>query len=173
MFTRRRAVLSAFALTLIAGTASASPALDIRVGPVNSTLPAGPTFDPNATQGQWFLPVSGANPEVRTHEFYDNIAGSGGGPNNNLAIRGRVLNFLPGPAGTIGGYTIRASITNNTPQVQGPWAPGRNLHKEDLFQTQIPYVGTMYDVKLTTHFADDGILGNFLPGGPNLTSPGS
>ncbi len=172
MFTRRHAVLSASALALLSGSALASPALDIRVGPVISAFPAGPTFDPSSSQGQWFLPNSGANPEVRTHELYDNIAGDGGGPNNHLAIRGRVLNFLPGPAGTIGGYVIRASITNNTPSIQGQWAPGRNMHNENLFTGQ-PYVGTMYNVKLTTHWADDGILGNFQPGGPNLPSPGS
>jgi hypothetical protein len=172
MFTHRHAVLSASALALLSGSAFASPALDIRVPPVISNFPSGPSFDPSSAQGQWFLPISGANPEVRTHELYDNIAGDGGGPNNYLAIRGRVINFLPGPAGTIGGYVIRASITNNTPSIQGPWAPGRNLHQENLFTGQ-PYVGTMYSVKLTTHWADDGILGNFQSGGPNLTSPGT
>lgn len=172
MSARRHAVTSTFALALLAGLAHASPALDIRVGPVISNVPAGPTFDPNSSQGQWFLPITGANPEVRTHELYDNISGQGGGPNNHLAIRGRVLNFIPGPSGTIGGYTIRASITNNTPNVNGQWAPGRNMHNENLF-AGTPYVGTMYAVKLTTHWADDGIQGNFTPGGPNLPSQSS
>jgi hypothetical protein len=156
------------ALLALTGSTLASPALDIRVPPVAGNG-AGPGFDPNATQGQWFLRTNGLA-EVRTHEFYDNIPGFGGGGLGSLAIQGQLLQLIPGAPGFVSGYVMRVRITNNTPQVGGGWLPGRNLHQEFLPAPSIPYIGKMFDVKLTTHWADDGIPGNFNPTFPNVPS---
>lgn len=166
-----RTLLAAAGLLTLATAAVASPALNIQAPPVANGN--GPPFDPTGTQGQWFSRLTTAGTTVyenRTHEFYDNIAGDGGGPNNALAIRGALLAIIPGAPGFAAGYTIRASITNNTPAIQGQWQAGRNMHQEFLPVPNNPYVGPMYDVKLTTHWADDGIQGNFNAGGPNLPS---
>lgn len=163
---------SVVAITLAAaGAAFASPSLDIRrpqiVGPA-----AGPTFDPGAVNGQWFVNRPGTVPQtptVRPYEFYDNIEGFGGGPPNHLAIRGQLLNAIPGGPGFFNGYVVRASITNNTPFGEPPWVDGPNRHGESRVQ-DVRHVGTMFDVKLTTHWADDGVAGNFVAGGPNIPS---
>jgi hypothetical protein len=175
MKTRLLSVSSVVLVTLLAGAAVASPGLDIRVGPVVANN-AGPSFDPQSVQGQWFRRVNptggpGAT-EVRTHEFYDNVTGFGGGAPDHLAIRGIFggLTFVPGNPGLVSGYSIIASVTNNTPAVSGEWRPGSNLHGERL-NTQQNYVGRMLGVKLTTHWADDGVQGNWNSGGPNLPSP--
>ncbi len=155
-------------LLALAGSALGAPALDIRVPPVIGNG-AGPGFDPNSSQGQWFLRPNGVA-EVRTHEFYDNIPGQGGGGVGSLAIQGHLLQLIPGAPGFISGYVIRASITNNTPMVGGGWQPGRNLHQEFLPAPSSLYVGKMFDVKLTSHWADDGVQGNFNPNFPNVPS---
>jgi hypothetical protein len=165
---RALALLPIAGLLALSGSALGAPALDIRVPPVFGTG-AGPGFDPNSTQGQWFLNNNGVA-EVRTHEFYDNTPGNGGGGVGSLAIQGHLLQLLPGAPGMISGYVIRASITNNTPQLAGGWQPGRNLHQEFLPAPSTPYVGKMFDVKLTTHWADDGIQNNFNPAFPNVPS---
>lgn len=171
-FNQRTSVFaSVLAVLAVSGTANASPSLDIRTPPVvQFGGPSGPAIDPTSTQGQWFLNNNGLE-EVRPYEFHDNITGSGGGPNNSDAIYGRLLqvNFVPG-TNVLAGYRIRASITNNTPNIQGNWARERNRHQEMIFQDNAPYVGTMFDVKLTSHWSDDGILGNFLPSAANIAS---
>lgn len=171
----RRAVTAAVVMLLgAAGAALASPALNIQAPPVVNGV--GPPFDPTGSMGQWFQRTTTAGTvvqESRAYEFYDNIAGDGGGAPNHLAIRGGLLAIIPGAPGFAAGYTMRASITNNTPAVQGGFQSGRNMHQEFLPAPQPFYVGPMQDVKLTLHWADDGIMGNFNAGGANLPSPNS
>lgn len=163
---------SAALLLAVGSLAVASPAIDVRsvgVGPITAgNAPAGPAIDPTTQAGQWFLNNNGTQ-VASSHEFYDNIDGSGGGPPNHLAIRGSFLNYIfSGP--NITGYAINVSITNNTPLVNGPWASQPNLHGENRLTPTNNYVGTMYDVRFSSHWADDGIQGNFNPTGPNIPS---
>ncbi|MDX2147025.1 MAG: hypothetical protein SFZ23_05835 [Planctomycetota bacterium] len=157
-------------LAFAASTALASPSLRITTPPVVQLAgPSGPAIDPTSSQGQWFLNNNGLE-EVRPNEFHDNIAGNGGGPNNSRAILGQLVSFATIPGTTLlTGYQIRASITNNTPNSSGAWERMRNRHQESVQQDQ-RYIGDMFDVKLTTHFADDGILGNFTPGLADIPS---
>lgn len=139
-------------------TGLAAPSLDIRHvevpgepfyppgGPVHGG-PNGPTWDSYSTAGQWFKDSQTEGYEYRTHEFYDNRFEDGGSEAwSTRAINGRVL--------ASGGdtFTVRASITNDTPWGVGEYLPGSNDHDEYWVENH-RYEGTMYDVKLTTEFA--------------------
>ncbi|MBY0455942.1 MAG: hypothetical protein K2V38_01245, partial [Gemmataceae bacterium] len=142
----------------------------------------GPAVDPNATQGQWFrpvLPTGGlGNPESRSHEFYDNVrqgltgGAFGGGAAGSAAIEGLFAGYTTVPGGLATGYSIRATIRNDTGTEQGQPEFGTNSHNEIRQGTSPEYVGTLFGAKLTTHWADDGVLGNFTLGSPaNFASP--
>ncbi|MBL0927313.1 MAG: hypothetical protein IBJ11_06635 [Phycisphaerales bacterium] len=180
----RTTTSSALLLIALAGAASASPAIDIRsnpTGPVTpGNAPAGPNIDPTTQQGQWFLENNGTE-SARSHQFYDNIDGAGGGPPNHLAIQGSFAGYTTFN-GQITGYTLNVSITNNTPISNGPYQSQPNTHGENRLTPWPRYVGTMYDVRFCAHWADDGIPLNFQAGsanipsnnpGPASTSPGT
>jgi len=170
-------------LITLAGIAQASPAFDVRStsggGPIlPGNAPAGPGIDPTTANGQWFLQNSGVA-DYRTHEFHDNIStfngqNYGGGPvsgpgSDHLAIQGTFAGYTTA-AGLVTGYQMQVRITNNTPAVNGFAANQPNMHGEDRLVPWPTYQGTMYDVRFSAHWADDGILTNFLLGGANQAS---
>ncbi len=168
---RKATMLSMVVVLLVAGTAMAAPSLEITkppVGPMQSWT--GPVQDPDAIQGQWFKhinPETGVvgTEEARTHEFYDNVTGHGGGSASHLAIEGYVKNLVwngtPYNSMLIG-FDIDATITNDCPALT-PWADGSNSHNETL-STEQQYVGTLFDTKLTAEFAMDQIAFDAWPG---------
>lgn len=117
-------------------------------------------------------PISGNLVTTRTYEFYDNQTGNGGGSASTNAITGKILdNSLTfDDSGLINGFTIRATITNDFPP-QGTWLDGANSHGETL-STPFSF-SNLYNVKLTTEFADDGIKGNFPSSGEPYFGPES
>ena len=153
-------------MALVAGfglNAQASPSLDIRHAPSGPVLggPNGPIpgdvfpgapKDPESTSGQWFWNLGDVKDsksyEYRTHEFYDNQYKEGGSEKwSTRAIEGYVTNLEEGL------FTVKASITNDTFGGVGEFKPGENSHHE-YWEKNKPYIGTMFDVKLTTDFAD-------------------
>lgn len=174
MKTRTTIVAVAPALLLaLAGLAQASPGLDVRSFPAGPILPgnapAGPAIDPTTQSGQWFLNNNGLE-DARTHEFHDNIDGSGGGPINHFAIDGRILNYTFNTSGQISGYAMNVRITNNTNAVNGAWAGAANMHGENRLVPWQNDVGTMHNVRFVAHWADDGTPGNFAPSSANVPS---
>jgi hypothetical protein len=128
----------------------------------------GPSQDPHAVQGQWFKDLTTGAEHVKPYEFYDNVEGHGGGFKQSLAIEGYVQNLVYDATGNITGFGVQATITNDM-RGTGQWQeaiPG-NLHDE-WRQTTDQYQGPMWQVKLTTEFADDGTQGNLPAGGPYL-----
>ena len=93
MRTTALVIHALFTVLLVAGIASAGPSLDIRSGAVVNNGWTGPTCDPDASQGQWFLNLGTCCPEFRTHEFYDNPLGYGGGTQGHYAITGIVTHL--------------------------------------------------------------------------------
>jgi hypothetical protein len=73
--------------------AAAGPSLDIRSGPVVNSGWTGPSNDPAAAHGQWFLDPGTGAAEFLTHEFYDNPVGYGGGSQGHYAITGIVTHL--------------------------------------------------------------------------------
>lgn len=141
---------------IISTVATAAPSLSITkppVVPVGSGT--GPARDPDAIQGQWFK--CGTVEEVRRNEFYDNKYGDGGSLTYSTnAIYGRAKNLVYNQ-GNIIAFDIDATITNDTPWGEGPWADGINSHGEVLHTTN-QYIGTLYDTKLTGDFALSDLL---------------
>ena len=166
------------AVALVADSVWAAPALDIRtINSGGSVIPnlAGPSgVDPNSDQGQWFQRRNAAGElEVRTHEFYDNVLGYGGGPASFTAIHGQAMNIFT-PAGTlwtpgapIGSFDILATITNDLP---GEWDLaqwGSNSHNEIVGKPLfIDNEIIMTDVKLTAEFSIDQQAGPPMPISP-------
>ena len=144
-----------FAAFTFASQSFASPARLITFPPIIKTgnPNTGPTFDPTATQGQWFMNfnTTGSQFESRPWEFYDNndVQGALG----SQRIRGGVQNITFGGAGgNITGFQIVATITNDLPQPD-LGQPGRNSHGENLLPPTPTFQGTMFNVKMTTEFA--------------------
>ena len=158
------------AVLLAASVCLAAPSLDISKGPV-APAPSwtGPPMDPHAKAGQWFLDLENGNEEFRTHEFYDNVEGFGGGFASSMAIEGIPANIQFGATNmSIIAFDIIATITNDTPGF-GMWRPGGNSHGERL-SVDDQYKGTLYDSKMTVEFAvDRDAFQRWLPGAlPNL-----
>jgi len=150
------------ALVVGAGAAFAAPSLPVTKPPVVGPL-TGPAIDPAADFGQWFIDPTGLE-EVRSHEFHDNVLGFGGGFASHRAIEGVILtasDIIAGPVG-VTGFFMNISITNDTSTWEGPFLDGFNSHQE-FRPTVEPYVGKLFDTKMTIEFADDGIRGNFMP----------
>ena len=128
-----------------------APSLSVTKPPVQlPTLMTGPPVDPTAAQGQWFVDTNGVE-TVRTNEFHDETAG-GLGAN---AITGYVDNvvYAIGPGTPILGFSIQATIHNDT-TVEIGWAAGSNSHGELRPRIdELPYVGPLVDVKLAAEFA--------------------
>lgn len=128
-----------------------APSLTVTKPPVQlPTLMTGPPIDPTATFGQWFVDTNGVE-TVRTNEFYDETAG-GLGAN---AITGYVdsVVYQGGPGTPIQGFSIQATIHNDT-TVEAGWAAGSNSHGESRPRVEEQaYVGPLIDVKLAAEFA--------------------
>ena len=153
------AILVLLVCLTVASVAMAGPSLLITKPPVTGGVNAGPNpIDPNALQGQWFTDLAGQNPEVRDHEFYDNLTGNGGGAMNYGAINGFVssITYGGGTGANIMAFTIHATITNDTNAVFGEWASGSNSHGETLTTVE-HYTGTLYKTYLTADFASDPV----------------
>ncbi len=158
----------ALIVLVAANFALAAPSLEVTKGPV-IPVPSwtGPPHDPHARAGQWFLNMDGTV-EVRSHEFYDNVPGFGGGFAGSRAITGYVTNVQMGAtAPSILAFDVVATITNDTPG-EGEWRIGGNSHSERL-SVDDQYRGTLYDTKLTAEFAVDApSLTNWLATMPGM-----
>jgi len=152
----------------------AAPSLTITkppVAPVPSWTGPGvpqmpPPGDPDAIYGQWFVDRdTGTMFTNRTHEFYDNVDGWGGGYQGNTAIFGYVsfINWS-GPGSPITAFDIDATIINDVPANSG-WASGYNSHNEQRPNSMEGELisGTLLDVKLTAEFSIDSSLPYFPP----------
>ena len=149
------------AALLLSAAVTAAPSLQITKPPVVSGANpyTGPFHDSTAASGQWFEDVASQGVTVRPYEFHDNIPEAGGGTASTNAIYGKVTAVsFQGP--NVAGFTIKATITNDTVSSGSTWADGGNSHGETLHTTQ-KYVGTLFDTKLTTSFAISGL--NNLP----------
>ncbi|OXU15520.1 PEP-CTERM sorting domain-containing protein [Sedimentisphaera salicampi] len=148
----KKALFSLILFTLV-GAVAAAPSFLITKPPVEPDPSyTGPTDDPHAQEGQWFKDNTTQDEKARTHEFYDNVEGSGGGTESSLAIKGYAEN-LQYDGDNITSFDIRATITNDTPGTGG-WRDGSNTHGESLTAAQ-QYSGKLYDTKLTAEFAVD------------------
>ena len=155
------------AVCLVAAPVLGSPALPVTKPPLRP-VPSwtGPPRDPDALQGQWFTDLTTGLEHAKPYEFYDNVEGHGGSIFKSfLAIEGYVQNLQFDGSGNLIGFDIRASITNDTPDIWGTWQEGSNAHGEST-PTRMPYQCHMYQVKMTVEFADDGIRGNLPTGAP-------
>lgn len=136
----------------------AAPSLQITKPPVIGGPNAGPVpQDPDSLQGQWFQ--SG----VKTHEFYDNVTGYGGGAASFGAIEGYTSNIQVDGLGNIIAFDIVASVTNDTNSSDTTvemWRSGSNSHSETLTTVE-QYVGTLYDSKMVIEFAVASAAGPF------------
>ncbi len=174
-------MLSMVFVLLVAGAATAAPSLEITkppVGPIPSW--SGPVQDPDAIMGQWFKhinPLTGAvgMEEARTHEFFDNKTGYGGGFASTAAIKGLVTSLTwagtPYQSNLIA-FDVTATITNDTPgdiSIE-KWLDGTNSHSEYLNTTE-QYTGTLFDTKLAIEFAvDAAALAAWDPAGTKINN---
>lgn len=154
-FTAAYLAIAIAAIVALSSTVGAAPSLDIRKPPVQPPVSyTGPVSDPNAALGQWFRDRMTGLEEPRTHEFYDNAMGYGGGTAGTVAISGVVTNIIYSALNSyIVGFTVKATIRNDTP-ASTPWNMGQNSHGEVL-TTNIQYEGVLKDVKLVCSFASD------------------
>ena len=126
-------------------------------GPGIPMPPLAPSGDPHAEFGQWFTNLITGDFERRTHEFYDNVIGSGGGYQSCTAIFGFVSAMTGGGGAPITAFSIDATIHNDIP-TDTPWLDGTNSHHEARTFTSIEdqlISGSLLDVKLTAEFAID------------------
>jgi hypothetical protein len=167
--------LAALALmSAAAGVAlHAAPSLDVRKPPVISganpnTGPA--ALDPFAKRGQWFLPNSGGAAFPLSHEFHDNANGQGGGAAGTRAIYGKTsaIVYAAGPGTAIVGFSIEATIRNDTTTAEGAWQPGANSHGEKS-NLLTPYRGVLYRPILVAEFALAAPI--LFPAGPVAGTP--
>ncbi len=139
------------------GIILAAPSLPVTKVPVTpNTSFTGPTNDAHAVMGQWFTNIVTSKLEYRTHEFYDNTSGSGGGSSGHLAIYGYVTNIVydetsPLDPHRISSFYVVTTICNDTPATN-EWSSGTNSHNEAL-STSAQYTNTLRRVILTADFA--------------------
>lgn len=168
-------ITSMLLAVLMFSTASfAAPGLCITKPPVFGPPNTGPTIDPPATQGQWFMDLRTGIEQPRMCEFYDNVYHQGGGWRSHLAIAGYVVQINFDPLQNITDFFVDVTITNDMPAVS-QWIGGHNRHDEFLpfmsMEEQIQEI-PMLNVKWTASFADDGVLMNFpMSGPPYLPAP--
>jgi hypothetical protein len=160
-------------LAIVGLSLHAAPSLDVQKPPVvsgaNPNTGPSPT-DPVAKHGQWFIPTTSTTPQSRNYEFHDNLAGQGGGAAGSKAIYGAVSSivYAAGPGSNIVGFTIKATLTNDTLTTEGAWKTGFNSHGEKSPVTT-SYKGTLYRPVLVTEFAIASP--NLFPVGPIAGSP--
>ncbi len=144
------------ALAFAATHLQAAPSLSVQKPPVTAAALTGPMSDPASTNGQWFLANDGTE-EYRTHEFYDNVAGFGGGNMGAAAIQGSVVPgsiiYVAGPGSPIVGFKIDARIANDTGTETGTESSTSNSHGETRQAGTERYAGTLVDTKMTAEFA--------------------
>ena len=156
-----RATWSAAVMTvlILAGTALGGPWLDISKPAQAPASWTGPTWDPHATAGQWFMDLGTQEFSSRPYEFHDNAFEYGGDAKfGTRAIEGVVTSVTFDASGQmITDFEITAWIRNICPGV-GDWLPGSNSHGE---LGQGIARDEMCKVKLTADFAIAGLA----PGG--------
>jgi hypothetical protein len=166
----RRTMLMVLAISAYA--VFASPSLQISKPPAQPLESwTGPPADPHAIQGQWFLDMAAGTEDFRTHEFYDNMSGSGGGFAMHMAISSIVIQTYTNSGGDYIGFDLNVTIRNDTPGSDSSWRSGVNSHYETLL-TEDRYAGTLYGTKLAVEFAFEPVsLGNWLDAGGQGGSP--
>ncbi len=146
----------------------AAPSLTITKPPVvpnpswtGPGVPLPPAFpasgDPHAEKGQWFVDRDMFMTFTNcTHEFYDNVIGSGGGYQGSTAIFGYVsaITYVDGLGSPMTAFDITATIYNDISALSS-WADGTNSHGEALSTGNQKMSGTLLDVKLTAEFSSD------------------
>ena len=140
-----------FSILGFARVALAGPELPITKPPVvgDTEYPyTGPTGDPTASQGQWFLNLATEGLYVKPYQFYDNPVGGGGGSEGTDAIFG-VVNAMTLVGGNITAFEISAVITYDMPAPTA-WPIGNNALGETLTTSQVNFVGPP---TLTANFA--------------------
>lgn len=158
------AVFVAMSIVFIGFVASGAPSLPITKTPVTPNPSyTGPTNDPHAVMGQWFQNVTNQAIEYRTHEFYDNIPGSGGGVMGSQAISGHVIDivydqpFLPPPRPIIS-FDVEVTIYNDANSINiNSWGNGTNNLQEGLI-TMEQYTNIFIATILTADFATAGSI---------------
>lgn len=163
-----RAAFAAGASLLISAAASAGVSLPVTKSPVASggSPLTGPSEDLFALQGQWFqqLGVGRSENAPRSHEFYDNIQGHGGGASGSNALRGTWDGWTLNGSNRVNGFWLKVSITNDSDTVSGTWTEGSNFANEFRVDAE-PRAGTMYGTVLALEWVDDGVEGNWGGGG--------
>ncbi|AQQ72270.1 hypothetical protein SMSP2_02652 [Limihaloglobus sulfuriphilus] len=159
-------------LAVSAACVIAAPSLQISKPPV---VPfeswSGPEGDPHSVQGQWFQDISSGAEEFGTHEFYDNLSGSGGGFAIHRSISSIVAQTYTNSGGDLVRFDMSITVRNDTPGGGTGWADGANSHNESL-STQTMYSGTLYDTRVAVEFAFEPVsLGNWLDAGGEGGSP--
>lgn len=164
MYFFKRTVLMLFLVLIQTALCPAAPSLPVvrpLVAPEQSYT--GPPNDTHATKGQWFQSVATAELENRTHEFYDNTPGVGGGAMGHLAISGVVVSVTTAPAPPLGtkiiAFEVLATVHNDTHSNGMNWASGTNSHAESLTTSRV-YSNTLKEVILTVDFASCGKMAN-------------
>ncbi len=168
---RARVALATGAGFVLAATASAGVSLPVTKSPVASggSPLTGPSEDLFALQGQWFKPTGNRTGNVpRSHEFYDNIAGHGGGAMGSNALRGTWDGWTFNSQNRVNGFWLEVSISNDNNTTSGNWTEGSNSSNEFRVDAQ-PYSGTMFDTLLTLEWVDDGVRNNWTGGGSEST----
>lgn len=116
----------------------------------------GPSNDTHATRGQWFQNVTTSELENRTHEFYDNSTGTGGGTMGHLAISGVVVQvtseFVFPFGDKIKAFEVLATVFNDANSVGNGWPSGTNSHGESLDTSRV-YSNLLKQLILTVDFA--------------------
>lgn len=178
-FSLRSALAFALSLasSLLPVAVHAAPSVSVEKPPVVSgpNPNTGPFIDPTSFRGQWFITNAGAQ-SFRNNELYDNVSGQGGGALGSKAIHGIVTNivYAAGPGSNIIGFTIRATIFNDTNTSVGAFQPGTNTHRESR-SVQIRYVGPLYRPVMVTEFALNSAAqfpAGVVAGTPYVPSPG-
>ena len=146
-------VCALFVFVSLVNVVWAAPGLPITKPPVLGLYKTGPNPDPASTNGQWFFNPNGQIEEYRTHEFYDNVQGDGGGIMSFNSISGYVSRVESDLSGAITNFEITATIFNDTDTRLGFWIGGSNSHFEVNNNFENDYVGILKDVKLTAEFA--------------------
>lgn len=169
----RRALLAVCFATVSGVFIQAAPSLDVRKPPVLSGINpnTGPAaVDPLAKRGQWVIPAGGGIARVLSHEFHDNLSGQGGGVASWRAIYGRTsaIVYVAGPGTNIVGFSVAATIRNDTDTSTGGWQPGSNSHGEKSHVTY-SYRGPLYRPVLVAEFAVANPL--LFPAGPVAGTP--
>ena len=129
----------------VLGLSFAGPVRPIRSSTFKPQSLSGPSGDPQAMQGQWFMdPGGGAYP--KTWEFHDD--------DDTLSIKGIVqtITYGPMPMSNIVAFTVLATVVNNLPSNYQPTSSS-NSHYEVQSPPYAAYSGAMQGTRIVAEFA--------------------